>query len=127
MRNNALGGTADDRPAGGASNRGLRRGRRGLGLERLETRLALCAAHALDDLIDPALVIDGYGVQTLSSMGVPAGNPSESFAVSLATSTGTLSTLGGEFVATATAANGLPLLHSLPGAPTAIYLDFDGE
>jgi len=127
MRIIALGGTADDRPARGASSGRLRRGRHGLGLERLETRLALCAAHALDDLIDPALVIDGYGVQTLSSMGVPAGNPAESFAVSLATSTGTLSTLGGAVVATATAANGLPLLHSLPGAPTAIYLDFDGE
>ena len=111
MRIIALGGTADDRPARGASSGRLRRGRHGLGLERLETRLALCAAHALDDLLDPALVIDGYGVQTLSSMGVPAGNPAESFAVSLATSTGTLSTLGGEFVATATAANGLPLLH----------------
>jgi hypothetical protein len=71
-------------------------------LEQLETRLALCAAHAIDDLIDPAVVIDGYGVQTLSGMGVPAANPAESFAVSLATSTGTLSTLGGDFVATAT-------------------------
>ena len=127
MRNNARSETADDRPAGGASNRGLRRGRHGLGLERLETRLALCANHLLDDLIDPALVIDGYGVQTLAGAGVPAANPAESFAVSLATSTGTLSTLGGDFVATATATNGLPILHSLPGAPTAIYLDFDGE
>lgn len=26
-----------------------------------------------------------------------------------------------------TAANGLPILNSLPGAPTAIYLDFDGD
>ena len=127
MRNNARSETADDRPAGGASNRGLRRGRHGLGLERLETRLALCANHVLDELIDPALVIDGYGVQTLSGMGVPATDPAESFAVSLATSTGTLSTVGGDFVATANAANGLPILHSLPGAPTAIYLDFDGE
>ena len=127
MRINARGGTADDRPAGGASSRRLRRGRHGLRLEQLETRLALCAAHAIDDLIDPALVIDGYGVQTLSGMGAPAANPAESFAVSLATSTGTLSTLGGDFVATATAINGLPILHSLPGAPTAIYLDFDGE
>ena len=127
MRINARGGTADDRPAGGASSRRLRRGRHGLRLEQLETRLALCATHAIDDLIDPALVIDGYGVQTLSGMGAPAANPAESFAVSLATSTGTLSTLGGDFVATATAINGLPILHSLPGAPTAIYLDFDGE
>lgn len=27
----------------------------------------------------------------------------------------------------ATAANGLPILNSLPGAPTSIYLDFDGD
>ena len=129
MRNNARGGIADGRPVGGRSNRGLRRGRHGLGLERLEARLALCANHLLDELIDPALVIDGYGVRTLSNMGVPAADPAESFAMSLATSTGTLSTLGGDYVATATATatNGLPLLHSLPGAPTAIYLDFDGE
>ena len=127
MRINARGGTSDDRPAGGASNRRLRRGRHGLGLEWLETRLALCATHSLDELIDPALVTDGYGVRTLSDLGVLAANPAESFAVSLATSTGTLATLDGGFVATATAANGLPVLHSLTGAPTAIYLDFDGE
>ena len=33
----------------------------------------------------------------------------------------------GQILAAAAAANGLPELHSLPAAPTAIYLDFDGE
>src|SRR5687767_15547244 len=33
---------------------------------------------------------------------------------------------GGVSIAAETTPAGLPILHSLPGAPTAVYLDFDG-
>jgi autotransporter-associated beta strand protein len=51
----------------------------------------------------------------------------QSFDVLLAASTGTLPSLDSTTTAIGSAANGLPDLHSLPGAPTAIYLDFDGH
>jgi autotransporter-associated beta strand protein len=95
-------------------------------LETLETRLALCASHFLDELIDPA-TLSGSGGTSAVTAGVQAWDAAESFAVSLAANTGTLTTLDGGISATAAAANGLPDLNSLPGAPTAIYLDFDGE
>ena len=118
MRSNARGRTGGDRSAVGRP-----RGRHGLRLERLEQRFALCASHAVD-FVEP-LSLTGGPAMPLAT--VPTANLADSFAVNLAASTGTLATLGGEFVATATAANGLPDLRSLPGAPTAIYLDFDGE
>jgi len=61
------------------------------------------------------------------SVGGQSWDVDQSFNVLLAASTGRLSSLDGAAAATATAANGLPDLHSLPGAPTAIYLDFDGH
>ena len=118
MRSNARGRTGGNRSAVGRP-----RGRHGLRLERLEQRFALCASHAVD-FVEP-LSLTGGPAMPLAT--VPTANLADSFAVNLAASTGTLATLGGEFVATATAANGLPDLHSLLGAPTAIYLDFDGE
>ncbi len=95
-------------------------------LERLEVRHALCATHVVD-FVEPAWLTGGSATPPSATATVLQTNLAESFAVNLASSTGTLSTLGGEVVATATAANGLPELHGLPGAPTAIYLDFDGE
>ncbi len=65
-------------------------------------------------------------MQPLSASG-QAADVGQSFDVLLAASTGRLSTLQGATPATAAAANGLPDLQSLPGAPTAIYLDFDGN
>lgn len=109
---------------GAAAGGSRRRVRPTLHLERLEARLALCA-DVLHDFHDPATASLDAGIATLS-----AGDTfdvSHGFAVGLASSTGTLSTLGSDTVATAAAANGLPDLNSLPGAPTAIYLDFDGE
>ncbi|MFM7243875.1 MAG: fibronectin type III domain-containing protein [Planctomycetaceae bacterium] len=110
---------------GSAGGRPRRRGSP-LHAERLEPRLALCAGHFFADLVDPAAA-----GSSLASQSLPAGgqtfDASQSFAVGLASSTGSLATLGGETTAAAAAANGLPDLHSLPGAPTAIYLDFDGE
>ena len=109
-----------------ASRGGGRRVRRTLHLECLETRLALCAdGHDPLHGLHEAGAAYHEGIATLT-----AGDTfdvSHSFAVGLASSTGTLATLGGELTATAAAANGLPDLNSLPGAPTAIYLDFDGE
>ena len=99
--------------------------RRVLRLERLETRLALCAGHFLEEFVDPATLAAGTSATT-ATVGGQTWSVADSFHVSLASSTGTLATLG-NVTATAAAANGLPDLHSLPGAPTAIYLDFDGE
>ena len=126
MRIISRGGTSDGRPAGGQWRRRQRRGRPSLWLERLESRFAFCALHAVD-FVEPASLTGGSAAPQSSIATVLQANLAESFAVNLAASTGTLSTLGGEFVATATAANGLPDLHSMPGASTAIYLDFDGE
>ncbi|MFM7205654.1 MAG: autotransporter-associated beta strand repeat-containing protein [Planctomycetaceae bacterium] len=95
-----------------APDRRARAVRQRLGSEQLESRLALCASHAVD-FIDP--------------LAVPSSSLADSFAINLASSTGSLSTLDGGVIATAAAANGLPDLHSLLGAPTAIYLDFNGE
>ena len=121
MRNKVRGTAAHGRP----DRRGPRRRHRLRG-ERLEPRLALCATHFFTDLVEPSAAWADPG----SSPPVAGGGAfdvSQSFAVSLAASTGTLATLGGDVVATASAANGIPDLNSLPGAPTAIYLDFDGE
>jgi len=90
--------------------------------------VVLCATHLFDGLIEPSAVVDGFGVKSLSAAGDLPGSAAESFAVSLASTTGTLSSdADGVGNASAVAANGLPLLYGLPSAPTAIYLDFDGE
>lgn len=103
-----------------------RAGRRGgFGLERLESRLALCATHAFDDLLAPSSLID-WSSQSPPPEGSGPVEVASAFAVNLAASTGTLATLESG-PAPATTASGLPILRSLPGAPTAIYLDFDGE
>ncbi|MFM7245332.1 MAG: fibronectin type III domain-containing protein, partial [Planctomycetaceae bacterium] len=95
-----------------------RSGRPPLRLESLESRLALCGGHFPGDPVEPALT------PAMSGQTWDVGN---SFDVLLAASTGRLSTLDGTTSAISAAANGLPDLHSLPGAPTAIYLDFDGH
>ena len=104
----------------------LRRHHQSLRAEPLEPRLALCAGHVFGGLVEPDLSPSGGGLQSLSTSG-QSWDVGQSFDVLLAASTGRLSTLDGTTSATAAAANGLPDLHSLPGAPTAIYLDFDGD
>jgi regulation of enolase protein 1 (concanavalin A-like superfamily) len=104
----------------------LRRRHQSLRAEPLEPRLALCAGHVFGGLVEPELSPSGGGLQSLSTSG-QTWDVGESFDVLLAASTGRLSTLDGTTTATAAAANGLPDLHSLPRAPTAIYLDFDGN
>ncbi|MFM9023938.1 MAG: fibronectin type III domain-containing protein, partial [Planctomycetaceae bacterium] len=86
-----------------------------LGAERLESRRTLCA-DPLHLLADDGLIATSVGVQ---------GGFLNSWTDTVqSTSTGTLLELGGPATA---AANGMPELHSLPGSPTAIYLDFDGD
>jgi len=86
-----------------------------LGAERLESRRTLCA-EPLHLLADDGLIATSAGVQ---------GGFLNSWTDTVqSTSTGTVLALGGP---TTAAANGLPDLHSLPGSPTAIYLDFDGD
>jgi len=104
----------------------VRQRRQSLRAEPLEPRLALCAGHVFGGLVEPDLSPAGGGLQSLSTSG-QSWDVGQSFEVLLAASTGRLSTLDGTTAATAAAANGLPNLHSLPGAPTAIYLDFDGD
>ena len=104
----------------------VRQRRQSLRAEPLEPRLALCAGHAFGGLVEPAPLSSDFGLQSLAQSG-QSWDVGQSFDVLLAASTGRLSTLDGTITATAAAANGLPELHSLPGAPTAIYLDFDGE
>ncbi len=89
-----------------------------LALESLEHRLALCVDHIVSGFIDPATGGTAVGQQT---------GFADAFAVSLAAASSTLPSLDGQIQAAATAANGLPELNSLPGAPAALYLDFDGE
>lgn len=103
-----------------------RRRHQSLRAEPLEPRLALCAGHVFGGLVEPDLSPSGGGLQPLSTSG-QTWDVGQSFDVLLAASTGRLSTLDGTTSATAAAANGLPDLHSLPRAPTAIYLDFDGN
>jgi autotransporter-associated beta strand protein len=80
----------------------------------LESRRVLCAGGFLDHDHDHAPVAQ-------------SGDIGHSFDVLLTASTRTLPAFDGGVTLSATAANGLPDLHSLPGAPTAIYLDFDGH
>ncbi|MFM7184082.1 MAG: pre-peptidase C-terminal domain-containing protein [Planctomycetota bacterium] len=117
MRRGGRGGARKTRPT-------RHRGR--LRLERLESRQVLCATHLFDQLVDPATLAD-WNDRPPSLEGNVVVDHADSFAVSLAASTGTLATLDGGVVAAATAANGMPILQGRPSAPTAIYLDFDGE
>jgi autotransporter-associated beta strand protein len=104
----------------------LRRHHRSLRAEPLEPRLALCAGHVFGGLFEPDPSSPGGELQSLSASG-QSWDVGQSFDVLLAASTGRLSTFDGTTTATVAAANGLPDLHSLPRAPTAIYLDFDGD
>lgn len=127
-----------ERPGGHSS-------RRRLAIESLERRFALCVDHLIDGLIDPdidpdAAAHDAADDAAHDALDRPASDPPElvddsiltapdsSFAVSLAAATSPLGSAAAAIAASAPkAANGLPLLHGLPGARTAIYLDFDGE
>ena len=78
---------------------------RPLCLETLDARLALCALpHGLAMEGFTAAPLDDYSlVQTEYPRADAPSGP-----------------------AAAPGANGLPMLESLPGAPAAVYLDFDG-
>ncbi|RIK82215.1 MAG: hypothetical protein DCC68_06955 [Planctomycetota bacterium] len=92
------------------------RGRRRLGIEALEARQLLCAEHLLaagllataDELAATSIAIPPEGLPPVELGPEPIR-------------------VGGAAAAPPpTAANGLPLLESRPGAPVALYLDFDG-
>ena len=138
MRRAARNRGCGERPGGHSS-------RRRLAIESLERRFALCVDHLIDGLIDPdidpdAAAHDAADDAAHDALDRPASDPPElvddsiltapdsSFAVSLAAATSPLGSAAAAIAASAPkAANGLPLLHGLPGARTAIYLDFDGE
>lgn len=104
-----------------------------LALERLEVRRALdasglvedfqgCACgcccghgHGHDDEFRVASVRHGTSLMSLS--------PDDR----IVTPGGSLGSLDGGLLYPTNGAAGLPQLHSLPGAPTSIYLDFDGH
>jgi autotransporter-associated beta strand protein len=96
----------------------------------------LCASLDVDHHDDhddglASAALASAGMAHWDSHGDPHGSQlwdvGQSFDVLLAASTRTLPSLDSTTTAIASAANGLPDLHSLPGAPTAIYLDFDGH
>jgi autotransporter-associated beta strand protein len=100
---------------------------RPLKVEELESRLVLCAGGFLghDDAPTSTLTsADGLAPTATVSQ---SWDVARSFDVLLTASTRTLPTLDDSLTFSAAAANGLPDLHSLAGAPTAIYLDFDGH
>ena len=89
--------------------------------EAVERRVMLCALHengghsvhiAFYDGTDAPLDLSVDPVESMAAVG-PTLTPSPAL----------FSPISGW----QTAANGLPILNSLPGAPTAIYLDFDGD
>jgi hypothetical protein len=109
-------------------------------LESLECRLLLCIFHeaggtdfAMSLLgaapMGPTLTAGATagrsGPATGPSPAVKASSAVVSKVVTAAAAAATVSLTAP--TTWATAANGLPLLNSLPGAPTAIYLDFDGD
>jgi hypothetical protein len=110
-----------------------RKGRRGsraariihqLLIETFESRILLCGIHDTD--------ANEMGIRFYSGDTAPVDlnfTPSEPApivgpGIDL---TGSTSDLFNPITDWDTAANGLPILNSLPGAPTAIYLDFDGD
>src|SRR3954468_15331557 len=89
-----------------------RRALRAAALEALEARRMLCADHFIGGAANPlAQAYDPNNPDVIDTRGVVKTNGFEP----------------APDTAVAAAAIGMPDLNSRPGAPTAIYLDFDGD
>jgi hypothetical protein len=98
--------------------------RRRVLFEAVEARLLLCALHDEGGQGVHITFIDG--INTPVELHVDPNEPT-----GMVGPTGDLQSqntnLFNPITNWATQANGLPILNSLPGAPTSIYLDFDGD
>lgn len=115
------------RPNRGAAGRRRQRGRGPLSLERLEVRLQLDASDFFTDFHVCSFGHDHDDEFHVGSVGHAAGFLSLSPDDRLVVAGGSLGPLDGGLPAPTANAIGLPELHGLPGAPTSIYLDFDGH
>ncbi len=97
-------------------------------IEVLEDRKMLCAGHMFSGaLLDPSIL---SGSQNPGSVVIDKNNrpnPSTTSIQGVSTATLLQSSDTQVLALAGTAANGLPILSSLSSAPTAIYLDFDGN
>ena len=103
-------------PRPSSRSRAARAAGAGLALEFLEPRRLLCSVH----------LIDAMGISLLATP-LASSTPAESATTSRVEPTPTSKAATPTSPASpGLAANGLPLLHSLPGARVAVYLDFGG-
>jgi hypothetical protein len=91
----------------------------------VEARILFCGLHDADD---PSMAIRFYsGDSAPADLNFNLTEPTPTVVGPGSDLTGSSSDLFNPITDWQTAANGLPVLNSLPGAPTAIYLDFDGD
>src|SRR4051794_26681130 len=96
--------------------------------ETLEARRLLCSEHLIDSMGISLLATAAPVAAPATGAAAPAASTESAASVEVrptasstsATATATASAAPG------LAANGLPLLHSLPGARVAVFLDFGG-
>ena len=115
------------RPNRGAAGRRRQRGGGPLSHERLEARLPLDASDVHADLHVCSFGHDHDDEFHVGSVGHAAGFLSLAPDDRVVTAGDSLAAFGSGLPVPTAAAAGLPELHSLPGAPTSIYLDFDGH
>src|SRR5262245_75100 len=87
-----------------------------------KSRRVRLAIEVLEDRVVPSHM----GDEDFAIMAAQNADPNITGVQSLPPGDGTGPAPAG-FPSYATLANGIPILNSLPGAPTAIYLDFDGD
>ena len=116
-----------------SAGRGPNRRLDSLALERLEARRQLDASGQFGDLyfcsFDHDHDHDGGRADEFHVASVRHGTSLISLSPDdrIVSPAGSLGALDGGLPDPTTSAAGLPQLHSLPGAPTSIYLDFDGH
>jgi len=94
-------------------------------LEAFEARILLCALHDEGGEGVHITFIDGLNAPV--ELHVDPDEPTGMVGPTTADLQSQQTDLFTPITGWATAANGLPILNSLPGAPTSIYLDFDGD
>ncbi len=103
-------------------------------LESLEVRVMLCADHGVTDLFGSAttnihdtLAVTSASATTPGNLRSTRPEPTAAQAAVMAQASGSSSTTADILASASVAANGMPQLDSLPGAHTAVFLDFDGD
>jgi regulation of enolase protein 1 (concanavalin A-like superfamily) len=110
-----------------------------LRLERLESRELMCAdlAELLPGVAGSMHFVPQADASAAASSGELVGHASrdlttnsalsDSIGAIMGTTPASLGTFVPQTLSYSTLANGMPILHSLTGAPTALFLDFDGD